>query len=108
MERLLFIHFDERALPRAKGGAGIDIAEQDIARAVIEGVGDDQLVPAIERHIEGVGVLPLDRLAPIDQLFGIDAEVAQQAIGDVSVAQLILNDGDGRAEGVDVGGERAA
>jgi len=33
----------------------------------------------------------------------VDSQVAQQTIGDMRVAQFILNDGDGRADGVDVG-----
>src|SRR5262249_58440946 len=49
--------------------------------------------------------LPIYELshAHIAHLLSVHAEVAQQAIGDVRMAQLILDDGDGRAEGVDVG-----
>src|SRR5579875_2350534 len=103
MEGFLFIDFDQRAFPRPEGGTLVDVAEQRVAGAIIEGVGDNKFDPAIQWYIKSVGIFEMARLALKDQLFCIDTQVTPQAIGDVRVDQLILDDREGRAEIIERG-----
>ena len=81
----------------------VDVGEQHEAGLVVERVGQHQLVPGVQRHVEGVRVLELARLALVDQRLHVDAEVAQQAVADVRVRELVLDDRDRRAEVVQRG-----
>src|SRR5258707_299690 len=98
MESFLFIHLHQRALPGTKSSALKHIAEQHIARAIIERVRDDQLSPALQGYIEGIGIFKLAGFALKNQLLSINAEVAQQAVRNMSVPQLILNNRESRAK----------
>ena len=79
----------------------VDVGEQHEAGLVVERVGHHQLVPGVERHVEGVRVLERLRVALVDQLVHAHAEVAEQPVADVGMGELVLDDRDGRAEVVE-------
>src|SRR5437870_386307 len=101
MKSFLFVDLDQRTLPGSKGRALENIAQQCVASAVIESVGNDQLDPAIQRHIKGVGIFELMRVALKDKFFGIHPQITQQSVSNMRVAQLILNDRDGGAKSIE-------
>ena len=92
MERLFAVDLDQRALPGPVARVLEDVAKEHEARAIVERVGDNHLVPGVEGHVEGVGVAELVRFAFVDQRVGVDTEVAEHSVGDVGVPELILDD----------------
>src|SRR6266705_2471563 len=98
VKRLLLVYFHKGTLPRAKSRALVDITEQDIAHPVIESIGNDQLHPTIKRNIKGVGILKITRVALEYQLICINTQIAHQAVGDMRMPQLVLNNRDSRAK----------
>jgi hypothetical protein len=92
VEGLLLVDLHQRPLERAVRGVVVDVAEQRDPRAVVEAVGDHQLGPVLERMIEAVRVLELVRLAAVHQLFLVEAQVLEKAVGDVRVRELVLDD----------------
>jgi hypothetical protein len=100
VERLLQVHLHERALQRAVAGVAVHVAEQRDAGAVEEAVRRDELRPALERLVEAVRVLELVGLAAVDELLLVEAHVLQDAVRDVRVRELVLDDGHGGDHGV--------
>ena len=92
MEVLLAVDLGQRPLPGAVGGVPEDVAQQHETGAVVETVGYHQLGPTLQGHVEGVRMLEVPGVTLVDEGIGVDAEVAQHAIGDVRVAQLVLDD----------------
>src|SRR5690606_40207699 len=96
VERLLEVHLDERALQRTVAGVAVDVREQRDAGAVEETIRGDQLRPALERLVEAVRVLELVGLAAVDEVLLVQAHVLENAVRDVRVRELVLDDRDGR------------
>src|SRR6266571_635553 len=97
---LFFVYFDKCTFPWTKGCTFIDITEQSIACSIIEGIGNDKFDPAIQWHIKGIGIFEISRIPLKDQFFRVHTKVAQQAIGDMRMSQLVLDDRDSRTEGI--------
>jgi len=72
-------------------------SESSTNPAVVERVGQHELVPRVERDIERVGIFERLRLSLVDQRRHVDAEVAEQPIADVGVGELVLDDRHRRA-----------
>ena len=57
VEGLLLVDLRQGALPGPERARPVHVGEQHEAGLVVERVGHHQLVPGVERHVEGVGVL---------------------------------------------------
>ncbi len=101
VEALLAIHLDECALPRRVARVLEDVAQEHEAGAVVEPVRDHHLRPRLERDVERVRVAEVGGVALVDQGVGVDPEVSQHAVGDVRVAELVLDDPDHGHEGLE-------
>src|SRR5829696_6940626 len=97
VEVLLAVHLDESPLPRTIRTVLVDVTEQNEPGPVVEPVRDDELREALERYVEGIGVLELPRLALVDELLRVHPQIPEHAVGDVRVPELVLHyphDGD--------------
>src|SRR5215210_4925528 len=97
VEVLLAVHLDESPLPRTIRTVLVDVTEQNEPGPVVEPVSDDELREALERYVEGIGVLELPRLALVDELLRVHPQIPEHAVGDVRVPELVLHyphDGD--------------
>ncbi len=109
MEVLLGHHLVQASFPGPVRAFVVDVAEEAEAGLVVHAVGDDELGPAVEWDVEGVGVTEALGIAAEDQLLLVLAELLEDVIRDVGVRQLVLDDRDPGHEGVDrrspLGGE---
>src|SRR5215216_4087777 len=90
VEVLLAVHLDESPLPRTIRTVLVDVTEQNEPGPVVEPVSDDELREALERYVEGIGVLELPRLALVNKLLRVRPQIRERAVGDVRVPDLVL------------------
>ena len=91
-------------LPGAVGALLVDVSEQAEAGLVVEEVGRDQLGPALQGDVEGVGIPEGLGITREDELLLVLAQLLEDVVRDVGVRQLVLDDRDPGHEGVDARG----
>ena len=96
VEVLLHAHLDESALQRPVARVPMHVAEKRDAGPVVQAVGRHELRPVHQRLVEAVWVLELLRRPLVQQLIPVHPEVLEEPVGDVRMAQLILDDRRGR------------
>ena len=79
----------------------MDVTEEAETGLVVETVGHNELRPAVEGDVEGVGIAEALRVAAEDELLLVLAEVFEDVVRDVGVGELVLDDRDAGHEGVD-------
>src|SRR5438270_3877635 len=62
VESLFLIYFHQGTLPGTESRTLVNISEQRVAGAVVEGVGNNQFHPAIQGNIESIRVLKITRV----------------------------------------------
>ena len=72
----------------------MDVAQQRVARAIEEGVDGGELRPALQREVERVRVLEPLRRPVRTRASSSLAEIAEEPVRDVRVAELVLDDGE--------------
>ena len=70
----------------------MDVSEQAEAGLVVEEVGSDQLGPALQGDVEGVGVAEGLGVTREDQLLLVLAQLLEDVVRDVGVRELVLDD----------------